>query len=136
MVLLHAQLDCNGAPDCALLGREACSLSTPEHTCGVCHSQPAGDDVQWSNSSCVYTTSVYTTSASMYTTSCVAGDDVQWSNSSCVYTTSVYTTSASMYTTSASMYTTSASVYTASVELQPTSVSTTPSEVTGMEYSL
>ena len=72
LMLPSAHPDCTGAPDCASLGREACSLSTPENTCGVCHSQPAGDDVQWGNSSCAYSTSMYSTSvytASVYSTS-------------------------------------------------------------------
>ena len=50
---------CSLAPDCGLLGRESCSLSTPEHTCGPCLVR---NTTQPGNSSCTnitVTTTVY-----------------------------------------------------------------------------
>ena len=58
----HLYIDCTGAPDCAALDREPCSLSTPEHSCGVCHTQRDGGGMEeWGNSSCVASVEVYST---------------------------------------------------------------------------
>ncbi|CAI8018497.1 hypothetical protein GBAR_LOCUS11218 [Geodia barretti] len=46
--------DCSKAPECALLGREACSLDSPENTCGACRTVPVGNRTdEWGNDSCV-----------------------------------------------------------------------------------
>ena len=45
--------DCSRAPDCVLLGRETCSLDTPENTCGVCNTQETWNRGDWGNSSCL-----------------------------------------------------------------------------------
>ena len=53
--------DCSGAPECALLGREACSLDTPENTCGACRTVPVGNRTdEWGNDTCVTVSASHT----------------------------------------------------------------------------
>ena len=71
--------DCSKAPECALLGREACSLDSPENTCGACRTVPVGNRTdEWGNDTCV-TASVSNILPLASTASCckVSGTDSQ-----------------------------------------------------------
>ena len=45
-------LDCTEVPDCAFIGREECSLMTPQQTCGPCLDGYVGE-MGTSNSECI-----------------------------------------------------------------------------------
>ena len=87
--------DCSKAPECALLGREACSLDSPENTCGSCRTVPVGNRTdEWGNDTCV-TVSVSNT---LFLASTAPGRKVPVSRTdsqgvSCVTETSEFPTS-------------------------------------------
>ena len=51
---LDFQLDCTEVEDCADIGREECSLDTPEQTCGACLQGHVGEEGD-GNEECIRT---------------------------------------------------------------------------------